>query len=137
MMIYTYNVNVSNIQSIIARSMTSVNICQIHRVNQSIICAVFDPKVDFHGLPTASLLSLSLMNCSYLLSSLHLFMSSNHMLHCLPTPRLASIIPSNTLVISLPFGPLQDGAPHTQTFYLQYLLHKIPVFFNQFQNLII
>ena len=61
---------------------------------QSMICAVFDPKVDFHGPPTASLLSF-LLSCSYLLSPLHLFMSSNHILGCLPTPRFPSIIPSN------------------------------------------
>ena len=80
-------------------------------INQSIIWAVFDPMGEGWPFKVLQLLlsSVFLLNCSYLLSPLHLFMSSNHILRCLPTPCfpsiVPSIIPSNTLVISLPLDP--------------------------------
>ena len=53
--------------------------------------------------------SAFLLSCSYLLSPLHLLMSSSHIMRCLPTPRFPSILPSKTLVISLALDYFQPA----------------------------
>ena len=103
--------------------------------NQSIICAVFDPKIGIHGPPNVSLLSFSL-EFLYLISPLHLFMSFSHIMRCLPTPRFPSILPSKTLIISLPLDTLRM-CPRKLKLSFYNLLHKILVFSYHFQNLII
>ena len=76
-------------------------------VNQSIICAVFDPKVGFHGPPNVSLLSLSLeLFIIFFLRSISLCHPATS---CVVFPLLVFLqfLPSKTLVISLPLDPLR------------------------------